>query len=474
MGKTRKKMIVLMLTLALVFTGIWACGSKEDGKAGAETSSVPAANAEGETGQEEGGIQPTKVVVWYPSSAPTNVSKDFVQRWTDAIHEVHPEIEVVMEEYAESGILEKITVAMATGATPDVFWDVQSRINPAINAGLTADLSDLAADLSPEYRGNYLKEGEVDGKTYYIPVASNNCYVVTVNMDLAREIGVADMLPEDKTHWSYDDFLEIAAICKEKGYYMTQLWAGGPTGDAAYYSLFMTAGGKIVSDDGNSIVINSPENQKAMEFIKTLVDKGYIPDGAATTTDYTEAFWAGKSLVMFADAGAGGIIGRHTMIRNGDIDSTFDMDIYMYPSPTGDTEPVSATYGTQGFCVFTNDGDANRIAAAKEVVRAFASDPYYSEQMAANVGLSPVLSSAQVNLEDEKLSVLKERADENNANYATTELGILEAWWSGWRELFYPQMQLFYTGQKSGEDVLATLETEGTELIQTTQEEAEN
>ena len=39
---------------------------------------------------------------------------------------------------------EKVTVAMATGATPDLYLDTYSRIAPAIGGGLTADITDTA------------------------------------------------------------------------------------------------------------------------------------------------------------------------------------------------------------------------------------------------------------------------------------------------------------------------------------------
>ena len=53
----------------------------------------------------------------------------------------------------------------------------------------------------------------------------------------------------------------------------------------------------------------------------------------------------------------------------------------------------------------------------------------------------------------------------STAEYADSSIGVLESWWSDFRETFYVQLQSYYTGEKSAEQVIKDWEAAGNEVI---------
>ena len=463
-----KKAIALLLALLFMISMLAACGSAPDNSQphadntgdSQESSGEDSADQSDET--DDTAAVTGDITVWYPDTWSSD-APGFVDAWKADIAAQYPDVNVTFEEYVQASIQEKLTVAMATGTTPDIFYDVQSRIAPAANNGLLVDLSDVAGGIS-DLAENYAEIGKIGNETLYLPYTSMNCYSIAINMDIAREVGADAYLPEDSVHWSYEDFLKCCELAKEGGYYGTQLWAGGPTGDAAMFSLYMTAGSQMFSDDFSACTINNDGTRKALELVQELIDKEYVPAGAATTLDYNEAFFAGQSLFSLPQGGAYIIMQRENSYEAGEIDTIFDMDFVMYPSPDGKTEPVSASFGTNGFCIFKNDENADNIAAAKAVLKLVYDDPSYMTNIVTHTSTAPVLTTVQADV-DEKYAAYVEKGDNFTATYMTNSFGILEGWWSDWRNAYYPVMQNFYSGSATIDETLASLEQAGNDVL---------
>ena len=140
---------------------------------------------------------------------------------------------------------------MATGATPDILLDGATRIMPAIAADQVAELTDVQSFIQGKVYDSVPGMGTFNGKLVYLPVNINAGYNMCVNVSLVKSLGLYDMLPQDKTHWSYDDFLAFCRAVREKGkdqgIYATQLFAGSKSSDSVYYSFIMSAGGNILN-----------------------------------------------------------------------------------------------------------------------------------------------------------------------------------------------------------------------------------
>lgn len=365
---------------------------------------------------------------------------------------------------------EKVTVAMATGATPDLYLDTYSRIAPAIGGGLTADITDTAQALSPLLYEGVLDTGKLDAVQGYIPINLSQGYNITVNVSLAKELGIYDLLPEDKIHWSYEEFLEFCRAAREKGedqnIYATQLFAGSKSSDAVYYSFLMSGGSDILNEEHTLVAVDETKAAETLGLFRTLIDEELVPAGAATTVDndIRPNWYSQKLACMFVSTGTGEAVNVKKQIDSGDIQA-FDVDIYEIPTPDGKADPHVMSWGSTGFTVFKNSGDEAKTEAARKVIQTFLENQEYSQEVCVQTGNSTVLKDLNVDYGDETLNEQAKRAAASTAAYADSSIGVLEPWWSDFRETFYVQLQSYFTGDKSAETMLGDWKTSGDEVI---------
>ena len=365
---------------------------------------------------------------------------------------------------------EKVTVAMATGATPDLYLDTYSRIAPAIGGGLTADITDTAEALRPLLYEGVLDTGKLDAVQGYIPINLSQGYNITVNVSLAKELGIYDLLPEDKIHWSYEEFLEFCRAAREKGedqnIYATQLFAGSKSSDAVYYSFLMSGGSDILNEEHTLVAVDETKAAATLGLFRTLIDEELVPAGAATTVDndIRPNWYSQKLACMFVSTGTGEVVNVKKQIDSGDIQA-FDVDIYEIPTPDGKADPHVMSWGSTGFTVFKNSGDEAKTEAARKVIQTFLENQEYSQEVCVQTGNSTVLKDLDVDYGDETLNEQAKRAAASTAAYADSSIGVLEPWWSDFRETFYVQLQSYFTGDKSAETMLGDWKTSGDEVI---------
>lgn len=365
---------------------------------------------------------------------------------------------------------EKVTVAMATGATPDLYLDTYSRIAPAIGGGLTADITDTAQALSPLLYEGVLDTGKLDAVQGYIPINLSQGYNITVNVSLAKELGIYDLLPEDKIHWSYEEFLEFCRAAREKGedqnIYATQLFAGSKSSDAVYYSFLMSGGSDILNEEHTLVAVDETKAAQTLGLFRTLIDEELVPAGAATTVDndIRPNWYSQKLACMFVSTGTGEAVNVKKQIDSGDIQA-FNVDIYEIPTPDGKADPHVMSWGSTGFTVFKNSGDEAKTEAARKVIQTFLENQEYSQEVCVQTGNSTVLKDLNVDYGDETLNEQAKRAAASTAAYADSSIGVLEPWWSDFRETFYVQLQSYFTGDKSAETMLGDWKTSGDEVI---------
>lgn len=365
---------------------------------------------------------------------------------------------------------EKVTVAMATGATPDLYLDTYSRIAPAIGGGLTADITDTAEALRPLLYEGVLDTGKLDAVQGYIPINLSQGYNITVNVSLAKELGIYDLLPEDKIHWSYEEFLEFCRAAREKGedqnIYATQLFAGSKSSDAVYYSFLMSGGSDILNEEHTLVAVDETKAAATLGLFRTLIDEELVPAGAATTVDndIRPNWYSQKLACMFVSTGTGEAVNVKKQIDSGDIQA-FDVDIYEIPTPDGKADPHVMSWGSTGFTVFKNSGDEAKTEAARKVIQTFLENQEYSQEVCVQTGNSTVLKDLDVDYGDETLNEQTKRAAASTAACADSSIGVLEPWWSDFRETFYVQLQSYFTGDKSAETMLGDWKTSGDEVI---------
>ncbi len=181
----------------------------------------------------------------------------------------------------------------AKDATIDLIGLDSSWVSEFGAAGWAVSLNDKFPKLSDTFDQGGLDLWSYNGKLLAIPFwgATTGLYYRT---DLLKQYGF-----EPPKTW--DDLVTIAQKISAENPKMTgYLWAGGKTENLmmAWSEFLYAFGGKYVDDQGKC-AFNSPEGIKAVEFMKSTIDKGLSPKQTTTFQNNQEAvteFAAGNAV----------------------------------------------------------------------------------------------------------------------------------------------------------------------------------
>lgn len=438
-----KKRIAWLFLLIMVIS-LAACSSKENTPA-ATPSEVPveeSTEAPVQSPTEE--KEPTTLSLWIYDEGEAMV--DMYGEWTEAVHAQYPWITIETEVLPWDSGPEKFTVACATGTTPDLIFDGYSRIAPAVEAGLTIDVSSLLEKYADSFIAPQSEGVMEDGTAGFLTTANDYAYCLLVNMDLAERLGVADMLPEDMTTWSWDDLLEIcrAAKAADPNVIPIDLFAGTRSSDAYTYSWFMANGVDLCNEDFTATAFNVGENrEKAIEvlnFYKQLIDEGLTNSGPATAVDVEndELFNAGN--MLFSHGGYNAIINKYQLQQDG-LCVPFTCDAVAIPTKDGAEPAMVCSWGTYGYAGFKNNKNEEAILL---VLDHWLSNPEYQSKLCNLAGRPSAMTTTIAEYPSDEIAVTMERGAEYSAKYSVSDFGILESWWSNFRDTFYINLQEFY------------------------------
>jgi multiple sugar transport system substrate-binding protein len=196
----------------------------------------------------------------------------------------YPSIQVTFQPVPEYAT--KLQTDLAAGTAADVFY-VDSLLAPDLmKRNLLEPLDDYIGrdkvDTSDFYPGLY-KAFQWKGKTYGLPKDWSSL-AMEWDTDAASKAGI------DKAPTNWDELKAAAQKLTDKstGSYGTVIPAELPRFGAFVYA----AGGKLVSDDGSKIAMNSPEGLAALDFYY-----GMYRDGIASTPADTGTQWPGDAFI---------------------------------------------------------------------------------------------------------------------------------------------------------------------------------
>lgn len=411
------------------------------------------------------GHNPVELSAWFYADAGTN---EVYQKWADDVNKAYPWITIKLEELPYDSGPEKFTVACATDTTPDIYIDGYSRIAPAVNSGLTMDLTDVYEANKGIFMGTPI-DGVVDGKFKYIATHTGLAYGMMYNKDLADKLGVTDMIPTGLDPWTYEDFINVckAAQKADPSIIPVALYAGSQSSDAWYYSSYIANGASLLNEDHTKVVFNEGENREkiveTLNFYKTLIDEGLTPSGVASMTDEDcDTFFCAGQL-LFEASGTFGTITYFNGLMDEGTCVPFTWECAVMPTSTGSETPESGSWGTYGFCAFDHGED--KAEAVKLALNLYLQDPQYHSQICTLVGKASVLNTTTVEYPSEHIEEAMKKGAEYTVTYGISDFGILEPWWTDFRQTHYPQMQDFYTGKIDAETMLDNWAQEATKVI---------
>ncbi|MEV6714973.1 extracellular solute-binding protein [Lentzea sp. NPDC051208] len=195
---------------------------------------------------------------------------------------------VNVETQAFDGALNNYKTAAQGGQGPDVFRSEVAWVPQLAKLGYVADLSDtdLAKDTS-DFLEAPLGSTKYEGKTYAVPQVTDSLAL------LYNKKKLADAGVEPPKTW---DELKAAAakLGGEKSFFLN---------NDAYYALpfIYGEGGDLVDASAKKIVVNSPQNVKALETAKGLLDAKAATTALDATNSYSNmqaAFTSGEAAMV--------------------------------------------------------------------------------------------------------------------------------------------------------------------------------
>ena len=199
---------------------------------------------------------------------------------------------------------------------------------------------------------SFWESNAIDGTVWALPILAS-CRSLFCNMDLLNEAGVS--APPS----TWDEVLTACQAVKDKFGDSIVPWGldiSTDEGQAAFSYYSWNFGGGYLDASGNW-ALNTPENVKAVEYIKTLIDSGYCNSAPYTDTRYPlqDAFSAGTLAMM---------IGPMNMVA---ADSTVNYQSADLPTATGKSTALGVC---DQLMVFKNDAAKDQNART-EAIKAF-------------------------------------------------------------------------------------------------------
>lgn len=269
-----------------------------------------------------------------------NVNAMLVEQFQAA----HPDIEVQVE-YLTGDIAAALAAQAAAGTLPDVTFTADLFVVPFAKGGISIDMEPLALadpefDLSDVYE-NMLALSEVEGEGIYMIPSSYDVVTLYYNKTLFEQAGAP--LPTPESTWE-DIIASCKMILEATGNYC--LPSGGPTsvpvgGTTKWWAIYVPwivgYGGSVLSEDGTTVMLSSPESLAGLEAYTNM----WTVDGIGQPFDFDpggDCFNMGKCALNLT------IAGPMQGVRALD-PQPFEWDVEVIPSLPGGKVTGMGTYG---------------------------------------------------------------------------------------------------------------------------------
>lgn len=316
-----KKILAILLAAALMTSAFAGCGSsdttsstasKADTAATSSTAADDTDSADDDKAVATGEIsypleESVTISWWHPLRAPSyQSSHDDNIVWQQIAENVGVEIDWI---HPASGTeTEQLNMLLVSGDLPDII-QVDGRLDSSggsaggVDDGVFVDLTDYIAELAPDYVRAitasdlaYAMATTADGRVTefdQIKQTAPQYSRVNVRNDIMEEIGWGDRLPE-----TIDDYTEMFAAMKEKGYYGYKVNSSGLNSQMMYpYGIYP---GFYIEEDGSvAYGMWTDGYRQYLTQIREWIEAGYIhPDWTSGETD-PAALFANKEIGMY-------------------------------------------------------------------------------------------------------------------------------------------------------------------------------
>lgn len=288
---------------------------------------------------------PIKLTFWnYWDGKNGEVMQSLVDEWNAA----NPDIQVENVFIGFNDLLPKLQAATAGGDAPDIAAGDLIWMPKLAQSGAIAPLDDLAATAGIDLTDFYpalLNAGSYDGKTYGLPVSTNNLELF-YNKELFEQAG----LDPNKPPATWDELRAYAKQCADPdaGIAGMELFTEPGEGLTWQYQVYLwQSGGDFLTDDLSAAAFNSDAGKQALTFWTDLLN---VDKSAPLTT------WGqfGQGMACMAMDGSW-MVGGYTA------DPPFEVGTAAMPIPAGGQQATNM--GGEQLVIFAEDADKQAAAA---------------------------------------------------------------------------------------------------------------
>lgn len=237
-----------------------------------------------------GGASAETASLWVRSDG-----SNFMPRIVEAFNKGHKD-QVKLDIIPNAEIIQKYGTAAAGGTAPDML-SLDLIYTPSFaSSGQLEDVTDWAKSLPyfDKLSPAHVKTGTWKGHIYGLPFSADSSVLIW-NKDLFKKAGLdPDKGPATWAEIAADSAKVSALGGDVKGFY----FSGNCPGCQVFTltPLVWASGGNILSEDGNTATLDTPQMRGAVDLYRDMVTKGEVPSGAQTDTgaNFFAAFASGK------------------------------------------------------------------------------------------------------------------------------------------------------------------------------------
>ena len=231
----------------------------------------------------------TTIEIWWHEYGPMTA---YVKQLIEDYKKVRPNVTVNATVTSSADINQKISVALATGTGPDIMDNDASFYSLYYSKGVLEplNLGVFGAKSYPEFIARYTPGGldaaTFDGKVYGLPYQGNSMSLFINN----KEFRTAGLDPKKDAPRTWDDVMKLGPKQKivqgnrtvQKAFdfpYHSNRWEVQD-----FQPLTEQFGGKLLSDDGKTAHLNSPEAVKALTLWRDVTKAAGDPRTTMNTS----------------------------------------------------------------------------------------------------------------------------------------------------------------------------------------------
>ena len=380
----KKRQIALGMAALLFASGLAACGAKKEETKESAKESAKETEAKADAGEEKAeDLKADLKLFTYPIGQWGK--SESVDALLENFNKKYPNVHVSVEYLDYTNGDDQVNTAIEGKAAPDLIMEGPERLVANWGAkGLMVDLKDIFEDEASQDIYKNVKDAcaSSDGKYYEYPLAMV-AHCMAINKTMFEKADALQYIDAEKHTWTTENFFKaVEAINKSGQNDVLAVYCGGQGGDQGTRALVNNLyGGTFTNKEHTEYTVDSPKNIKALEELKKA--KGVNFDPALVGGDEINLFRNGTLAMSLCWNSA-----QQNNKDNGEAGKTNNGDEIipmMFPTDKGDPQLCG---GIWGFGIFDN-GDENKIKAAKAFIRFMCNDPEQAKLSVQTTGYFP-------------------------------------------------------------------------------------